>query len=245
MAKMRTHVTDLLPGYALGSLEESEMTLVAEHLATCAPCQEELRAYQAVSDRLGLAAAESSPSPGLKEAVLAHIGGDRQKSGAGAKGAPASWWERVRVAWRGLSPVVGMAGLVAVVALAASNVILWQQVRQLETKSIQPLPVVALRGTGSAAEATGMLIMSQDRLSGTLVVDELPELSEELVYQLWLIRDGERTSGGIFTVTAKGYGALELWPGEPLSDYQAFGITIEPAGGSEGPTGERVLAGEL
>jgi anti-sigma-K factor RskA len=32
---------------------------------------------------------------------------------------------------------------------------------------------------------------------------------------------------------------------EPLLKFQAFGITVEPTGGSPGPTGEKVMGGEL
>jgi anti-sigma-K factor RskA len=60
-----------------------------------------------------------------------------------------------------------------------------------------------------------------------------------------LIKDGKRTSGGIFTVRANGYGSLLIKAGNSLLGYTAFGITIEPAGGSPEPTGAKVLGGNL
>ena len=56
---------------------------------------------------------------------------------------------------------------------------------------------------------------------------------------------GQRTSGGVFSVYDEGYGVLKIDAPEPLISYQNVGITIEPAGGSPGPTGERVLGGDL
>jgi anti-sigma-K factor RskA len=90
-----------------------------------------------------------------------------------------------------------------------------------------------------------MLVVSQDGEHGTLVVDGLPALDEMSQYQLWLIRDEQRTNGGIFSVDEEGYGNLWVSSPEPLLSYSAFGITVEPAGGSPGPTGVKVLGGEL
>ena len=80
---------------------------------------------------------------------------------------------------------------------------------------------------------------------GTLVVDSLAPLGQDQQYQLWLIQDGERTDGGVFSVNPEGYGSLWVETPQPLSSYSAFGITIEPAGGSPGPTGDKVLGSAL
>jgi anti-sigma-K factor RskA len=103
------------------------------------------------------------------------------------------------------------------------------------------MQVVAMLGTEVAPAATGMLVISEDGEYGTLVVDGLPALDPAHQYQLWLIRDGQRTSGGLFSVNPEGYGSLWVSSPEPLSSYPAFGITVEPVGGSTGPTGEKVL----
>jgi anti-sigma-K factor RskA len=77
------------------------------------------------------------------------------------------------------------------------------------------------------------------------VVDSLPVLDVTHQYQLWLIKDGKRTSGGVFSVSQAGYGALAISSPQPLKEFAAFGITIEPAGGSPGPTGDKVMGGSL
>jgi anti-sigma-K factor RskA len=60
-----------------------------------------------------------------------------------------------------------------------------------------------------------------------------------------LIQDGERTSGGVFSVKQGGYAAKVIYAPLPLADYSSFGVTIEPAGGSPSPTGDKVLGGNL
>ncbi len=54
-----------------------------------------------------------------------------------------------------------------------------------------------------------------------------------------------RTDAGVFSVNEEGYGKLHIDLPKGLSAYTGFGITIEPAGGSPAPTGEKVLGLDL
>jgi anti-sigma factor RsiW len=47
------HVTDLLPAYALGCLDEEELELVVQHLGQCTQCRRELASYCEVVGLLG------------------------------------------------------------------------------------------------------------------------------------------------------------------------------------------------
>jgi anti-sigma-K factor RskA len=99
---------------------------------------------------------------------------------------------------------------------------------------------IALASTENAPGATGILIISADGEYGSLVVQGLPDLSPGQQYQLWLIDNGRRSSGGVFSVH-EGYAAMQVYAPRALDSYEAFGITIEPAGGSREPTGAKVL----
>jgi anti-sigma-K factor RskA len=111
----------------------------------------------------------------------------------------------------------------------------------VESTSESALVTVELQGTDFKPGASGMLVMSRDSEYGVLIVDGLPELIESEQYQLWLIKDGERISGGVFSVNEEGYGSMLVASSAPLSKFNAFGITDEPKGGSPGPTGAKVL----
>jgi anti-sigma-K factor RskA len=132
-----------------------------------------------------------------------------------------------------------------ILVLGLSNLLLWRQVRQLQSGAPggeETLQTLVLEGSQAAPGATGMIVISLDGEHGTLVVDRLPVLGEDHEYQLWLIDENEeRTSGAVFSVSDDGYGSVWVGAPEPLISYPAFGVTIEPLGGSPQPTGERVL----
>lgn len=78
-----------------------------------------------------------------------------------------------------------------------------------------------------------------------LTAKQFPTLEPGKAYQLWLIRDGKRTSGGLFTVSASGDGSLIFAPPAPLESFEGMGITPEPEGGSPGPTAPPVVTARL
>jgi anti-sigma-K factor RskA len=80
---------------------------------------------------------------------------------------------------------------------------------------------------------------------GVLRADNFPPLPPDMVYQFWLIKDGARTSGGLFTVDDAGRGSLIFTPGGSLDDFDGMGVTPEPAGGSDGPTSPPVVTATL
>ncbi len=237
------HMIESLPVYALGSLDDDEAVQVAEHLSMCPQCRAELASYEALAGRLALAAPDRIPPPDLKRQIL----GQLQTPGLEpALPQRLTWWQRVTGVFRKATPAWGVASLALVVLLVVSNLWWWRRTDR-PGPIITPggMQVVAMVGTDAAPGAVGTLVISGDGEYGTLVVDGLPVLDEEHQYQLWLIRDGQRTSGGVFPVNPEGYGALWVSSPDPLSSYPQFGITIEPAGGSPGPTGDKVLGGNL
>ena len=233
----KEHVTEALPAYALGALDDVEAKEVAEHLGSCATCRQELMLYEGVTGRLAHAVPRSKPPAGLKQRVMGEI----SRTPTPAAGADAAWWESWLLALQQFfaGPVWRPALVLLVVILGVGNLALWQRVRQ--TQDAAPFQAVRLAGTENADKATGVIIISKDGAHGALIVQELPQLSEEQAYQLWLIDDGEREDGGVFSVGDDGYDSHYVSSERPLEAYEAFGVTIEPAGGSPGPSGPQVL----
>ena len=101
---------------------------------------------------------------------------------------------------------------------------------------------IMLEGEEASSQSRGMMMISPTGTWGILAALQLEQLPEGMAYQLWLIaNDSSRISGGVFTVDDTGYGLLEIRSQEPLTAYQALGVSVEPASGSPGPTGEKVL----
>src|SRR5215208_2893109 len=237
-----THVLDLLPAYAIGSLDAEERSRVEEHLQSCWACRNESNAYQTVAGELSFAAPVASPSPELRNRLMQRVQSTRPAHTRERASAPVP----ARPFWERLLPVWGLASLFLIIGLAASSFILWQRMNQLEFATAPGgMRAVPLSATDNAPNATGFVLISADGEDGALVVDGLPPLEENQQYQLWLIRDGQRTSGAIFSTDEKAYGGTRIRAPRPLTEYSAVGITIEPAGGSPQPTGKRVLAGTL
>jgi len=238
-----THIVEDLPGYVLGCLEAEEVVRVEEHLKGCKTCRDELAAFQEVSAWLAASLVQNDPPERVKRELMARVEtAGLQKIHEREKN---SWWMRMVTGFRQVSSAWGAVSLALILALGVSNLFLWRQVQELRSLQDESLPVVPLSGTEVMPGATGIIIISRDGRHGTLVVDQLPELGDESDYQLWLIRDGQRTSGAVFSVGEDGYGAAYVSSPDPLISYASFGVTIEPKGGSAEPTGDKVLGGDL
>jgi anti-sigma-K factor RskA len=222
---------DLLPAYALGSLDAEDSDRVRAHLARCRACREELAAYQEVTGRLALAVPEEEPPAWLETRIMDSL--------------PSTGGRRSLFELLGLRrPLLAAFAVVLIVALGAGNIYLLT--RPFQSKALVPgLVTVVLTGTGETPQAYGTIVIDRDDNRGVLAVRGLAPLEASRAYQLWVIKAGERRSGGVFTVTPDGYGSLQITVPAGFTGFTGFGISIEPAGGSASPTGARVMSGKI
>jgi anti-sigma-K factor RskA len=236
-----SHVLDLLPAYALGSLDTEEALQVEEHLTNCKICQRELRQLQTVAEQLNLAVPPVDPAPAVKKLLMQRIH-DAQAPGLARErnlGDGHPWMGRLLPFW-------GLAGLALMVILAVFVFGLWQRTNRLEVATAPGgMRAVPLSATGDMPGATGFVLIGADGMNGALVVDGLPPLDESQQYQLWLILDEKSISGAIFSTDEQKYGGTRIRVTGSLLEYHAVMVTIEPAGGSSQPTGTAVLQGSL
>lgn len=243
-----THITDQLAAYALNILDANEAAEVGAHLETCPVCQQELQTYQELVGLMATAVPLATPPPNLKQRLMQEIHQKKRGETAVPPQSPppitqptpakTSWWQTVRD-WFQQRPVLQPVLLLLVALLLVSNF----QLRQRLAEADRPagFGTVTLTGSAETEAATGIIIISANGLQGTLVVQDLPILPETQAYQLWLIKDGHPTSGGVFNVNENGYRAVWVVSEDPLASYTDFDITLEPAGGSAYPTGRTVL----
>jgi Anti-sigma-K factor rskA len=113
------------------------------------------------------------------------------------------------------------------------------QIQQQLPFFISPSQIVSLDSTGESV-ASGIFYQHNER--ALLVLHDLPPLPETQTYQLWLIpADGAPKDAGLLTVQSadESHQQVEL-PTDALA-YNAIGISIEPAGGSETPTVDQIV----
>ena len=119
----------------------------------------------------------------------------------------------------------------------------WVEVtRAMDVLKAPDMLKVDLKGQANMPGAAGRAFWS--RTAGLMfTADRLPALPAGRVYQLWTITGTTATGAGTFTPDAQGAASVTavVPPGAPVPD--AFGVTIEPAGGSTTPTMPIVMVG--
>jgi anti-sigma-K factor RskA len=231
-----SHVLDDLPAYALDILEPNERERIQEHLRDCPSCQAEWRAYQETIAALPLTIPQVNPPERVKQAILSRVQPVPVRQ---------NLLETIRHWFTGPFASLRIAGVALILILSLSNLYLWDQVNKLSQMQQHGYSYVSLDGTQNSPQSSGMVIYTRDGKYGLLVVNRLDQLPEDKQYQLWLVKNGQRTSGGVFSVYKSGYSVMQVHANSLLTSYESFGITIEPAGGSLAPTGSKVLGGKF
>lgn len=230
-----------IPAYALGALDAEEIAALEVHLKTCAACHAELTEYRTLSDSLLMAIPPKQPSPALRRRLQGRLPGARKST--------------PRPNWSWSFSQLAMAA--ALVLLLAMNLYSILQVRTLQLEQARlarqyrtgetVLSMLSYPTTQRLAinsdQVVGSLLLDEDRDIVALIVWNMPELAETQTYQIWLIDpQGDRLSAGLFRPEGEqAYTTQIVFPKQSLSNFTGIGVTVEPAGGSQAPTGERIF----
>jgi len=240
-----------LAAYALGTLDADDIPALESHLADCQDCQSELADYQSVASSLLQAIPPRMPPQGLRRKLIARLPSQQTRT------------PKLFADIFGQISIGQVALAVVMLFLLGLNIFSTLQIRQLQQgqfelaerlsqdqtaiamlayPSTQALPVHA-----EMSDITGSMLVDKDKSTAVLVLWNLPRVESGQTYQIWLIdAGGQRTSGGLFTpVNDWGYTTATIHSPRPLGQFVGIGVTVEPEGGSEGPTGSRVLGVDL
>jgi anti-sigma-K factor RskA len=247
----------LTGAYALDALDDAERQMFEEHLATCADCRAEVAEFAATAAYLGMAVAVQPPAQ-LRDRVLTQIRQVRQLPPERNNVVPLRGVSR-----RSFTLLAAAASILAVLAIAlgvvayqsdqraddlAAQVEQQQQdVNALAEQTQRIADVLAApdaeRTFGEVADGgAAAAVASEDRGEVILLTRGLPELAEDLTYQLWFIDAEGPVSGGVLDVPPDG--DLTLLTEGDLAGVTTIALSVEPSGGSEQPT-EVIFAGEL
>lgn len=229
--------------YSLGLLDDGEeKRAIQEHLArNCETCERQWRDALAVQALMLSQTPEVVPPSRLKRRVMASVG--VQPTGWTWLAALAASWMLVVALWfslesRSLQTDLNVARQSLADATAERDA-LSQAFRFLEEPQTRQVNF----GAPATAPPRGNLYVNP-QLGVLLIAANLPPLTAAQTYQMWLIpKDGTAPrSAGLFQSAASGV-AVHTLPGAlDLATVNAVAVTVEPAGGSPGPTLPIILA---
>jgi anti-sigma-K factor RskA len=240
-----------LAAYALGSLDADEIPALKAHLKNCQDCQSELADYQSVTMGLLGSIPPQTPPSSLRRKLVAQLPSHRART------------PNLLAVLFGRFSLGQVAIAMVVVVLLGLNLYSNMQIRDLQRQqsalagrlsddraaiamlaypSTQALTVKA-----DVQNLTGSMLVDKDKNTAVLVLWNLPKLEMGQTYQIWLIDSGgKRISGGLFVpADNQGYTTATVQSPVSIGRFVRVGVTVEPWGGSEGPTGPRVLGVDL
>ncbi|WP_370967521.1 anti-sigma factor domain-containing protein [Amycolatopsis sp. cg9] len=222
---MTAELHTLTGAYALDAVSDVDRAEFERHLGECPACRQEVDELRATGARLGVAAGVTPP-PELKLVVLADVARTRQlppRVPVVRKLSRAKTWQ-LRIALFG-------AAAAAVVAVVVAGVQTTTVPQQKADPVLAAPDATAIQGTG---EGSSTLVVSRSRNQAVLLASGLPALDAAHVYQVWLIGKGGAHSAGLMQPESPDR-MRPMATGLPAG-VDRIGITVEPAGGSPGPT---------
>lgn len=223
---MSTDLHTLSGAYALNALSPEEAEQFRRHLDECPSCAQEVLELQQAAARMGSSEAVEPPAH-LRAKVLAAVDRTPQSPPRGGNVVQMprrTWGSRLLVAAAAAVLVVGGAIGISQLQDDEPDVQLAEGVVRVFEANDANTATMATENGGRISVATSPAL-------GQMAVDtdELPELDDEHVYQLWAIRGESVAPVGILE---REKGAAMPMPGPDTE----VAITVEPAGGSQQPT---------
>ena len=230
--------------WAMNALDDNESAVFEQHLRECESCAAEAAELRETAARLG-AVAEYAPPPALRARVLAAAAQTRQlppETVVAHVAAPVvlaerRWLKRFGV----LAAAASVLGAVALGTQAVrSNNELSREVAALRQVTAEYNQMAALMSSPGARTVsrsmehggTGMAVYAPSHNKVLFLAGGLPELPSDRSYQLWMVAADGPHSAGVLPAGDK----LPPMMMDALEGTETLALTVEPRGGSKGPT---------
>ena len=267
-----SELEELAAGYVLGALEPDDEQAFRQHLEGCSSCEASVRELEAVVGELAYAVPPVDPPDTLWAGIRREIAHEAARhpsvpeavSEAASRAVPrrpVTPGGRARAGWRRrlLPGLAVAAAILLVVALSVWNLSLRDQnavyrdrvtalERATQLANDPNAKLVALNDTAGPPGAQATVIASSTKDRGVLLVQNLPPLARDRVYELWGIPAGTdpATSAekALVFQTLRRPGVQTLPFEVPIQPGTVFAITEEPGpDGSPQPTTPPILTG--
>lgn len=239
----REQLLELMPACALGVLDDDERAAVEAWLPTDPEAQRLLDQYREVVDWMALAVPAQPASAHLQADLRRRLAGERRDNTAAETRSAARPRPLLRRRWIPLAAALVTVGVLLALRPGEPAEALYDRLMEQPDASeitIQPDLEPALTGT---------LVTSRDGTEAVIQVENLPEIGADEAFQLWLVDEAGARSGGLFRFASSQREHYIIIPLEkPVTEYRAFGLSLEPAGGSpyaDRPSGPRVFGVEV
>ncbi|MFF0344654.1 anti-sigma factor domain-containing protein [Kribbella sp. NPDC004875] len=217
--------------YVLDALPDDERARFEAHLSECAFCTTEVAELREAAVKLATQVS-TPPPPAVKANVLAAVENVRQLPPQVPGERSTSKDRRV-----GRRSVLALAAAAVVVAAAGGVAIDQYRDRTTAEQANQQIAAVLTQpdartvhgGVEGGGQAT--VVVSAAANKSVVVLKDLPKLPHDRIWQLWMIDSG-KTAHSVGLAT----GDLTTVIDGSTTGMAAFGVTVEPDGGSAKPT---------
>jgi anti-sigma-K factor RskA len=245
---------EMVPAHALAALDWADDRVLADHLAECVECRQELNEWQQTAAAVALSASPAEPSPLVRQRLLSQIRAEKDESIA-AKVVP--FKAPQKNVWSSFGSLGAIAAVVVFALLVGYLLLVWRENRAMrrelqtlrqENQRIQDdirmvkllqrpgTKLMELSGTASAPGAFAKVALDQSG-HAMVMTSGLPALPTGKEYQLWyIVADKPPMRGKTFSTDSHGKAMLEDQLPDVALKSAAFAVTLEPQGGSESPT---------
>lgn len=229
--------------HALHALPADEAGVFDAHLADCQTCMDELGGLRAAAAMLGAAEARRPPAA-LREQVLAAAAGTAQDppltpvvrlgSRRPRRNAPSqadSWYRRPAGWLVAAAAVLVIGGGITWSVLSGQQATPTATMQQCVTEDQSAATVIPTVGDG------GSLVRSDSCKAVLVNLPKMPTPPAGKAYQLWMIKGTTPISAGLVPSLDGAVVPLSMSAGDVT-----VAVTVEPAAGSEQPTGKPIWA---
>jgi anti-sigma-K factor RskA len=249
----REEARELLAAYALHALSPDEAREVESHVRASDELRRELAVFQDVTVALAASVPQVDPPSHLRDRIMRAIAAEGPAPAAtvAPSGVPGVKRERPTPFTRAWALGLAAAAALAIV-FAGSTFALNQRLTALNQRLASQervLAILANPGTKVASlagpvQANVRFVYHTETRQGALVVSDLADPGQGMVYQLWLIAGQQPESVTVFRPS----------PGRPIilpvaadfARYQVVAITVERGpNGNPAPTSNPILAASL
>ncbi len=123
-----------------------------------------------------------------------------------------------------------------------------QKEEMLSILEAREVGMVLMSGLEASPNGYGKVIWDAEHKRALLQVSNLPAVPQDKDYQLWIIKNNQPVSAGVFAINntdSDSFFKIEQMDMEAGQAMDAFAVTMEPKGGMPQPTGDMYLHGNM